>query len=323
MSEKTVQRLHLTLRQLETFAATARAGSTRAAADLVARSQSAASTALMELEAVLGVQLFDRIGRRLLLNENGRALVPHAAAALEKALEVEAFFKVAHAAPLRLAASFTIGEYLLPELISAWKRSHPDSQVRLDIANTDAVLESVAALDVDIGFIEGPRTHTDLVVHHWLDDELAVIAAPASPWAGRSGTTRQLAQATWIVREPGSGTREATDRWLIPALGQVSVAMELGSNEAVKRAVASGLGLGCLSRHAIGDALAQGWLVEVATRIPVLKRALAIVVHKHKPLGAAAREFLDQCQASARHGLLPGAPARPKPLGALKPIGRR
>lgn len=288
------------MRQLEVFVAMAGAGSTRAAADKVARSQSAASTSLAELESALGVQLFDRVGRRLLLNENGRALLPRAAAVLEKAGEVQALFSAAHAAPLRLASSYTIGEYLLPPLISAWKLEHPHSQVRVDIANTAEVLDAVARFDVDLGFIEGARTHPDLVVHRWLSDELVVIAAPTHPWARQRVTARRLASATWIVREPGSGTREASDRWLIPALGQVAVEMELGSNEAVKRAVASGLGLGCLSRHAVAEAVAQGWLAALKTPLPAMRRTLAIVVHKGKPLGSAAQDFLRHCVDRAK-----------------------
>jgi DNA-binding transcriptional LysR family regulator len=314
MSDKTVQRLHLTLRQLETFAATANAGSTRAAADRVARSQSAASNALAELEGTLGVQLFDRVGRRLSLNENGRALLPRAAAVLQQAAEIEALFGSAHAAALRLAASFTIGEYLLPDVVSAWKRTHPDSQVRLDIANTQAVLDAVAGLQVDVGFIEAARTHPDLLVHHWRADELVVVASPSHPWAARRVTVRQLSGATWIVREPGSGTREATDRWLVPALGQVTVEMELGSNEAVKRAVASGLGLGCLSNHAVADALAQGWLVKLRTPLPALRRTLSIVVHKSKPLGSAAQDFLKHCMGAASKTPSP-SPARGRGSG--------
>ena len=300
MTDKTVQRLRITLRQIETFAATASAGSTRAAADRVARSQSAASNSLAELEAALGVQLFDRVGRRLVLNENGRALLPLVASVLERAGEVETLFDAEHATSLRLASSFTIGEYLLPPMISGWKQAHPLSKVRLDIANTRAVLNAVARFEADLGFIEGAGTHPDLVVHHWRSDDLVVVAAPSHPWAGRSVSAARLAEAAWIVREPGSGTREASDRWLVPALGRVTVEMELGSNEAVKRAVASGLGLGCLSNHAVADALAQGWLVALKTPLPALRRALAIVVHKAKPLGSAAQDFLHYCADGAK-----------------------
>ena len=169
----------LTLRQLGVFVAVARAGSTRAAADRVARSQSAASSALAELEATLGVKLFDRVGRRLTLNAQGRALLPRAVNLLEQAAEIGQLFGAADQGALRVAASFTVGEYLLPPLIAGWKRAHPGTRLRLDIANTRAVLDAVAALEVDVGFIEGARTHPDLDVAHWRDDELVVVAAAA------------------------------------------------------------------------------------------------------------------------------------------------
>src|SRR6478609_73042 len=112
MSRALDPRVRLTIRQLEVFHAVARGGSTRSAADQVARSQSAASNALTDLEQHLGVQLFDRVGKRLLLNENGRALLPLAAGIIEQAAETQALFTASHLAPLRLASSYTIGEYL-------------------------------------------------------------------------------------------------------------------------------------------------------------------------------------------------------------------
>lgn len=117
-NQSSFQRLRVNLRQLEVFLATARGGSTRAAADRIARSQSAASTSLADLEAALGVELFDRVGRRLQLNENGRALLTKAQVLVDQAAELQALFTDEHAAPLRVAASFTIGEYLLPSLVS-------------------------------------------------------------------------------------------------------------------------------------------------------------------------------------------------------------
>ena len=118
-------RLRRTCASSKSSSATARGGSTRAAADRVARSQSAASAALAELEAALGAPLFDRVGRRLVLNENGRALLPRAASMLDEAAELQQLFSSDHAAPLRVAASFTIGEYLLPEIVRAVEGRHP------------------------------------------------------------------------------------------------------------------------------------------------------------------------------------------------------
>lgn len=300
MSDKSDQRTRFTLAQLEVFSAIARSGSMRAAAGQVARSQSAASSALAELEAALGVQLFDRVGRRLLLNENGRALLPRAAAIVEQALEAGALFRQEHAAPLRLAASYTVGEYLLPDLIVEWKRLNPLAQVRLDISNTHDVFDAVSSFAADVGFIEGMHTHRDLLVRRWRRDEIIVVASPDHPLAAQRVTLASLAQASWILREPGSGTRDASDSWLIPHLSQVDVELELGSNEAVKRAVASGLGLGCLSRHAVAEALASGWLVEIKTSLPEMRRTLSVVVHRAKQLGSASRAFLDHCLRSGK-----------------------
>lgn len=288
----------LTLRQLGVFVAVARAGSTRAAADRVARSQSAASSALAELEATLGVKLFDRVGRRLTLNAQGRALLPRAVNLLEQAAEIGQLFGAADQGALRVAASFTVGEYLLPPLIAGWKRVHPGTRLRLDIANTRAVLDAVAALEVDVGFIEGARTHPDLDVAHWRDDELVVVAAAGHPMAGRRVDRAWLRAAPWILREPGSGTREGADRWLVPGLGRLRIEMELGSNEAVKRAVAAGQGVGLLSVHAVAEAVAAGTLARLQTPLPRMHRSLAIVTHRERQPGRALAGFLAHCRGS-------------------------
>lgn len=299
-NQPSFQRLRLNLRQLEVFLATARGGSTRAAADRIARSQSAASTSLADLEAALGVELFDRIGRRLQLNENGRALLPKAQVVVDQATELQALFMDEHAAPLRVAASFTIGEYLLPGLVSRWTQLHPKSKIHLRIGNTSDVIEAVAALDVDIGFVEGSQTHADLVVQPWRDDEMVILAAPGHPLANRCATPHQLAQATWVVREHGSGTRQITDEWLLKNLEQVRIGFELGSNEAIKRVVAAGDGLGCLSRYAVEQSVADGHLIELQTRLPKASRKLAIVLHREKKLGRATKDFLAHCSAAGQ-----------------------
>lgn len=304
MSGKTGQpsdpRLRLTLRQLEVFVATARAGSTRGAAQRVARSQSAASASLAELEAALGAALFDRSGRRLHLNERGQALLPGAIALLEQAHELQALLADgATGAPLRVAASLTIGEYLLPELIARWKQAHPESAVQLTVGNTAKVIRAVVERDVDLGFIEGPQTHPDLAVRRWLEDELVIVAAPAHPLAGRVAGTRALAAAAWILREPDSGTRQAADAWLLEHLGPLRVAFELGSTESIKRLAATGAGLACVSRHAVAREIADGTLAEVRTRLPRARRRLAVAVRRDKRLGPSTADFLRHCLAEA------------------------
>lgn len=294
-----VPRLRIGLRQLEVFVATARAGSTRAAAERVARSQSAASAALAELESALGVALFDRVRQRLVLNEQGRALLPRAASLLDQALELQQAFGAGQATPLRLAASMTIGEVLLPELVAGWQARHPAGPVQLQIGNTREVIAAVTELQVDLGFIEGAQTHPDLALLPWRHDEMVVVAAAGHPLAQLRRVPREaLRQARWVLREPGSGSRELAERWLIEHLGQIDLAFELGSLEAIKRLVAAGTGLACLSEHAVASAVADGSLVVLKTTLPPVRRRLAIVTHRGRRLGRATEDFLQHCLAA-------------------------
>ena len=293
-------RLRITLRHLEVFVAVARAGSTRAAAERVARSQSAASNALHDLEDALGVGLFDRVGRRLVINESGRTLLPYAATLLDHAGGIQGLFAGGHTSVLRVGASFTIGEYLLPERLALWKLQHEESRVLLRIGNTSEVIDAVASFDVDVGFIEGAQTHPDLLVRDWLTDELVLFTGPSHALAGASVSVRDLRSASWIMRELGSGTREAADRWLMEQLGHLKIEFELGSSEAIKRLVASGLGIGCLSRYAVAEAFQQGWLVPLRTRLPRAVRRLALVTHHSKHLGPGMAAFVEHCTMQSK-----------------------
>jgi DNA-binding transcriptional LysR family regulator len=300
-------RLRVSLRQIEVFVATARGGSTRAGADRVSRSQSAASAALADLESALGVQLFDRVRRRLVLNENGRSLLPKAAALLDRTAELQHLFLSEHPAPLRIAASLTIGEVLLPPLLARWKVEHPASPVQLKIANTSEVIEAVASFDSDLGFIEGLQAHPDLVLHPWLWDDMVIVAAPQHALARRLEVVGvdALRHASWAMREPGSGTREAADRWLSEHVGQIDVAFELGSLEAIKHLVATGVALGCLSRHTVAQALDERSLVELRTILPPAARRLSIAIHKDKTLGRGTDGFLRLCSELAAAPSIP------------------
>lgn len=200
--------------------------------------------------------------------------------------------------PIRPGTDGALFMALLHELIAQWKSDHPHCRVLVDIANTHDVFERLVSFRADMGFIEGTHSHPELTVRKWRNDEIVVVAAPDHPLAGRRVSVRQLAQATWVLREPGSGTREASDRWLIPHLTQMEVELELGSNEAVKRVVAAGLGLGCLSRLAVQEAIAEGWLVELRTTLPAMQRTLSIVLHRAKKLGETAEGFLRHCMRS-------------------------
>ena len=285
--------LRLTLRQLQIFRCVAESGSTAAAAASIALSQSATSAAINELERVLELQLFDRIGKRLQLNDNGRALLPQALAVLDGAGWIErwALDRESHIGTLRIGASTTIGNYLLPQVLAGFRDSLAEKvrqnwHVQVAIANTAVIASQVAAFELDLGLIEGPCHEPDLTVQPWLEDELVVVAAANDPILPRAKNQRisleTLGKATWLLREEGSGTREIINQLLIPHLHHLRPGIQFGNPEAIKRAAASGLGISCLSRFVVRDLLEAGVLVAPPTDLPHLTRHFYIVMHQQK-----------------------------------------
>ena len=249
---------------------------------------------LADLEGQLGVQLFDRVGKRLVVNEHGRLLYPRALALLEQAVEIEQLFREDNGA-IRIYASSTIGNYILPAVIARYRHDYPQLPIELSVGNSQDVMQAVLDFRVDIGFIEGPCHSTEIISEPWLEDELVVFAAPTSPLARGPVTLEQLAAAPWILRERGSGTREIVDYLLLSHLPKFEMAMELGNSEAIKHAVRHGLGISCLSRRVIEDQLQAGTLSEVAVPLPRLMRTLWRIHHRQKHLSNALRRFLDYC----------------------------
>ena len=299
--------LRLTLRQLQIFVAVARAGSTTAAATEISLSQSATSAALNELESLLGGRLFNRAGRRLVLNENGRGMLPQARWVLDAVQGIEAQFGGAgKLAPpqIRIAASTTTGNYLLPKVIAAWQKRERGARFTLDIGNTRDVVRSVVALDADVGFIEGPTTEPQVRLVPWTRDELVVVASPRHPLARgrRKVSLESLRQATWLMREPGSGTREVVEAALMPHLRRLRAEGEVASAEAMKEAVAEGAGLACLSRHAVADLVKLRRVVILSTALPPLPRELFLIHHEQRYFTPALQGFIDFALATYRRG---------------------
>ncbi|AZI86908.1 MULTISPECIES: DNA-binding transcriptional regulator YeiE [Kosakonia] len=286
--------MHITLRQLEVFAEVLKSGSTTQASQRLALSQSAVSAALTDLEGQLGVQLFDRVGKRLVVNEHGRLLYPRALAALEQASEIEQLFREANGA-IRVFASSTIGNYILPEVIAHYRRDFPELPLELSVGNSQDVITAVADFRVDIGLIEGPCHAAEIIAEPWLEDELVVFAPPSSPLLQSEVTLEALAAAPWILRERGSGTREIVDYLLLSHLPQFQLGMELGNSEAIKHAVRHGLGISCLSRRVIAEQLETGTLMEVPLPLPRLVRTLWRIHHRQKHLSSALTRFIRYC----------------------------
>lgn len=287
--------MHITLRQLEVFAEVLKSGSTTQASVVLSLSQSAVSAALADIEGQLGVQLFDRVGKRLVINEHGRLLYPKALALLEQAGEIERLFNQDNGS-LRIGASSTIGNYMLPGMIADYRLDFPHTPLELNVGNTNDVINAVADFRVDLGLIEGPCQMPELITQPWLDDELVVFVAPENPLVGQVVSLESLAREPWILRERGSGTREVLDHLLLPQLPDFNLVMELGNSEAIKHAVRHGIGISCLSRRVIAEQLASGSLVEIHLPVAPLVRKLYLIHHRQKHISGALSRFLTYCR---------------------------
>ena len=197
----------VTLRQMEVFVAIARHGNVTRAAAEVFLSQSAASMALSEMEKQLGGNLFDRQGKRLLVNERGRSLLPRAQEVLARVQEIEELFGDHDgrlAGDLKIGASSTIGNYLIPRIFGDFVHAHPETRLSLDVGNTERVVGEVKRFHVDLGFIEGFCHDQAIETIPWERDQLVVFASPHHP----------LAQSRQISAADLAGGRPVAERWL-------------------------------------------------------------------------------------------------------------
>ena len=286
------------LRQLEIFVAICRTESVSRASEALSLSQSATSTALSELERQFDLQLFDRGGKSLRINETGQQLLPRAVELLDRAKEIENLLQ-GHAGfgHMRIGATLTVGNYLATILVARFLQEHSESRIQLKVHNTSTIVQQIANHELDLGLIEGDCNHPDIEVQPWIADELVVFSAPSHPLASqRKVSLEQLLQEDWILREKGSGTRETFDRAFHSHHSELKIRLELEHTEAIKRAVESGLGIGCISRLALKDAFRRGSLVPISTPSLDLSRFFYFLWHKQKYQTTGIREFLDLCR---------------------------
>lgn len=296
--------MKLSLRQLQIFCAIAQHGSTTHAAQTVALSQSATSAALHELETALATRLFDRVGKRLVLNDNGRSLLPQARTMLESAQQIEASFSGAGAdskTRLRVGCSTTIGNYVLPRILGELRVHAPQLRVDVDMANSMAIARKVADFDIDMGLIEGPCHLPELSAEPWLVDELLIVVGQQHALAQQNQVSLgDLHAAEWLLREPGSGTREEVEQLLLRHLHDLADTRQIGSSEAIKHSLAQGFGISCLSRWVVADLLATRQLKALTGVLPPLTRRFFLIRHRDKFISPGLQRFWNSCQAFAQ-----------------------
>ncbi len=293
----------MNLSQLKAFLAVAQDRSFSRAAEKLYLTQPAVSKQIQALEEGLGMRLFDRVGRSILLTEAGNILQDHAHIVfqtLEEARETITQLRGLQRGHLRISAASTIGTYMLPQPLGELKAQFPGIEISLAITNKARVVQQVLNHEVELGFVGPPVEPAELEREEYLLDELVLILAPTHRLAREESVgVAELAEEVFILREQGSGTREIMEEELGRVHVSLKKAMELGSTEAIKQAVAANLGVSIVSKFAISLEILQGRLA--VARLPELNlsRQLFVIHHGGRTLSPAAQEFCSLLRRSA------------------------
>ena len=270
--------MSLNLHHLRIFASVAEQGGFSRAATVLRLSQPAVSKSVRELEREIGSPLFERGGRAPRLTESGTLLFARARElfAVERSAEEELrALRGLESGVLRIGASTTVITYLLPPYLARFRAAHPHIVLQVASANTRNIARALIERRIDVALVEGPVADARIEVIPWRDDELVVISSPSHPLASRKKVVlSDLAAESFIVRERGSGTRTVAESALALHGVRLTVAMQLASTEAIKQAVAAGLGLAIVSRSAIDDQVALGRVAIVPLGGVSFQRAL-------------------------------------------------
>ncbi|MBT8149093.1 MAG: LysR family transcriptional regulator [Gammaproteobacteria bacterium] len=293
--------MNFTLRQLQIFLAVARHQNISRAATSLHMSQSAASESLQNLEQSYAVKLFERKHNKLELSAIGNTLRKDAENLLAHSQVFEDRIKghkaVGH---LRVGASFTIGNHLATRYLSSYLSEFPEADVALDIANTPDGVAKVRDYEVDIGMVENDVLDNELELIPWLHDELVVFCAADHPLASKSKLgIKDIKQARWILREPDSGSRQTFEKAMAELLPEINVYLEFKHNEAIKNAVESGLGVGCLSQIVLRKNFANGDLVPLSLPQRKLHRSFYLEGPKHRFPIDSVDAWMRICRAMA------------------------
>lgn len=280
--------------ELAAFVAAYESGSVQGAADALSLTQSAVTKRLQALERRLGALVLERGRFGVRPTRLGATIYPPAKAALEQLQAVAGAAEAAQAgarAELTLSASLTIGEFLLPAWLSAFRAEHPDVHPQLEVINSAAAITAARERRAAIAFVEGGATPDDLESMIVADDELAVVVAAGHRWARRRALPAdELRRESYLTRERDSGTREVATAALAAAGVALAPDLEVASTQSLKRLIASG-GFSILSRLAIAEEQRAGTLVALPIRGVDLSRALRAVRRPGRSAGEAAASF--------------------------------
>jgi DNA-binding transcriptional LysR family regulator len=283
-----------TLRQLEIFAAVARTKSLTRAAGEVHLTQPAVSMQLKQLEEAVGVPLTEPAGRGIQLTDAGREFAENVEDVLDRVANLEelaARWKGLRSGRVRLGVVST-AKYFVPKLLAQFLKGHPGVGFRMTIHNREQILQELRANTVDFVIMGRPPEGIDCVATPFAPNLLGIVAAPEHPLSRRRAIApSELSGEAFIVREPGSGTRAAMERFFGTHRVKWRTAMEMASNESIKQAVIAGLGLGFLSLYTVRSELAAGRIVALDVEGLPVRRQWFAVRRASRRLVPVAEEF--------------------------------
>ncbi len=289
--------VNISLKQLKVFATINHYDTLTEAANALFLSKAAVSMALSELEKQLGHSLFDRVNKRLILNQEGQKLLPLVDELLHRVQDIELLLDddSTLTGQLRIGTSDTIGNQVAPYLISDFRRHTGHQAQSLCISNSALICQKLIEYELDLALIEGKTQHPELASTQFSQDEMCVICSLSSPLAKiKAPTVGDLEDSHWVLREAGSGSREFFLRAIAPRIEQWHEAFELNTTEALINSVSAGLGLGCLSRLAAETAIQDGRVVSIDLPLD-MQRRFWLLVHKEKYQSPLLKTFIDFC----------------------------
>lgn len=288
----------MTLRHLRIFTAVFRHSSITKASAALHLAQPSVSVAIKELEGYYGVQLFDRLGRRIVPTEEGKVFYGYASHILAAFDEMETRVRNSdRLGVLRVGASITIGTCILPELARCCREEMPGLRLEVSVCNSAEVEAAVLDNRVDLGLIETSPSSPGCTALPFMEDALCAIAAPGHPLAGKGEVSlHSLAEYPLLMREKGSAGREILEAAFALRGIPLQPLWESASTQAIVRAAAVGLGVAVLPRLLVQRDLDEGLVAEIPLRHPI-RRQLHILWHKNKFLSDSIRAFIALCQA--------------------------
>lgn len=288
---------NISLKQLKVFITITQHETLTSASEALFLSKAAVSMALSELEKQIGHSLFDRVNNRLILNQEGQKLLPLADELIERAQDIEQLFDNDQTltGELKIGASDTIGNQVAPYLLRDFRTETQHTSQSLFISNSALICEKLIDYELDLALIEGKTLHPQLISTQFSEDEMCIVCTPNDPLISKLPLTiGDLENSDWILREPGSGSREFFLRTVAPRIEHWQESFQLNTTEALINSVSAGLGLGCLSKLSAEPAINAGRVVEL--QLPLdMKRRFWLLVHKEKYQSPLLKTFIDYC----------------------------